>query len=586
MTLETIAAIGDDPPSPACPTWQPEPADHIGANRWPTVQLHHLRAHDRFVRSRNRSIRRRAGGRLVFQIFGALAEFERQIIRERTHAGLDAARAKGRKLGRKPALGAKDIQVAKVLLVDPESRSRRLRAGSGFPLRRSIGICRPRGRASPSPDQKSVEASTDPSSFGASRVPRMSPEEILIGVAGEEARQFTAQPLAQTPIEILIGRVLQACRISAPSRTFRRVSLARSCFVRRALRFARRTSISASRCSIVFFAIASSRISRRSNEDRLASAVNRCRAIVHFVEHELSASGTKQQRSLRRCLEGRAYELLRNSAADIMLASGDHRLAIYHLSMKPLSRTSGRSAVAAIAYRAGQKLTNERDGITHDFTAKQGVEHAEIILPDGVSADWGAGNRSVLWNAAEAAEKRRDARVAREFEVALPHELSAEQRIEAAREMAQLLADRYGTAVDFAVHAPHRSSDVRNHHAHLLMTTRQVRTRVWATKDTSSGRTSGCCEWPADDRHAASRSSATVGGELQTSGLRGRVSIFGSITVRMRIAGWRSSRPRRLGVHATQMQRRGLAVSRGRLDDGVARRNAELIREKPEQLLP
>ena len=81
-----------------------------------------------------------------------------------------------------------------------------------------------------------------------------------------------------------------------------------------------------------------------------------------------------------------------------------------------------------MAYRAGEKLTNERDGITHDFSRKQGVEHAEIVLPEGVSADW-ARDRSDLWNAAEFAEKRKDARVAREFEIALPHELSAEQRL-------------------------------------------------------------------------------------------------------------------------------------------------------------
>ena len=82
-------------------------------------------------------------------------------------------------------------------------------------------------------------------------------------------------------------------------------------------------------------------------------------------------------------------------------------------------------------------MTNERDGITHDYTAKQGVEHAEIVLPEGSDADW-ARDRSDLWNAAEFAEKRKDARVAREFEIALPHELSAEQRLEAAREMAAL----------------------------------------------------------------------------------------------------------------------------------------------------
>ncbi|MBZ4138292.1 MobA/MobL family protein, partial [Escherichia fergusonii] len=89
-------------------------------------------------------------------------------------------------------------------------------------------------------------------------------------------------------------------------------------------------------------------------------------------------------------------------------------MAIYHLSAKPISRGSGRSAVAAAAYRCAERLTNERDGLVHDFTRKQGVEHSEIVLPDGVGADW-ALDRSALWNAAEFAEKRKDARVAREF---------------------------------------------------------------------------------------------------------------------------------------------------------------------------
>jgi hypothetical protein len=159
-------------------------------------------------------------------------------------------------------------------------------------------------------------------------------------------------------------------------------------------------------------------------------------------------------------------------------------MAIYHLSMKPLSRSSGRSAVAAAAYRAAENLTNERDGITHDFTRRSGIEHAEIALPgDKISADghvalgdgpdW-ARDRSALWNAAEAVERRKDSRVAREIEVSLPYELSAEQRLTLTREFAQSLASRYGVAVDFAIHSPHGHTDTRNHHAHLMLTTRKV----------------------------------------------------------------------------------------------------------------
>jgi ATP-dependent exoDNAse (exonuclease V) alpha subunit len=141
--------------------------------------------------------------------------------------------------------------------------------------------------------------------------------------------------------------------------------------------------------------------------------------------------------------------------------------------MKPMSRASGRSAVAAAAYRAAEKLENLRDGLVHDFRGRSGVEHAEIVLPEGADAEW-ARDRSALWNAAETSEKRKDARVAREIEVALPHELSAKQRLALTRELAQGLADRYGVAVDFAIHSPHGDTDIRNDHAHLMMTTRKV----------------------------------------------------------------------------------------------------------------
>nr|ANC67832.1 Ti-type conjugative transfer relaxase TraA [Ancylobacter novellus]ANC67898.1 Ti-type conjugative transfer relaxase TraA [Xanthobacter autotrophicus] len=237
-----------------------------------------------------------------------------------------------------------------------------------------------------------------------------------------------------------------------------------------------------------------------------------------------------------------------------------------------------------MAYRAGEKLTNERDGITHDFSRKQGVEHAEIVLPEGVSADW-ARDRSDLWNAAEFAEKRKDARVAREFEIALPHELSAEQRLEAAREMAQELADRYGAAVDFAIHAPHEASDVRNHHAHILMTTRQV------TEDGLGDKTYLEREnkWllahdlPTTDmqlRDLRQRWEGIANERLAMAGLDIRIDHRSHMERGLEIAP-----TEHMGVHATQMERRGLDVSRARLDEEAARRNAELIREKPEQVL-
>lgn len=161
-------------------------------------------------------------------------------------------------------------------------------------------------------------------------------------------------------------------------------------------------------------------------------------------------------------------------------------VAIYHLSVKPISRGTGRSATAAAAYRAAERIRDELTGETFDYRRKRGVEHAEIVLP-GTAASGETGwarDRQQLWNAAERAERRKDARVAREYEVALPHELSAAERLALTRAFAQTLADRFGCAVDLAIHAPHREGDTRNHHAHLLATTRRVEARGLGAKTT------------------------------------------------------------------------------------------------------
>lgn len=144
-------------------------------------------------------------------------------------------------------------------------------------------------------------------------------------------------------------------------------------------------------------------------------------------------------------------------------------MAIFHASTKPLSRSSGRSAVAAAAYRSGTALTDEHTGLRHDFTRKGGVESAHTFMPDGSAVD-----REQLWNAAEAAEKRKDARTAREWEVALPAELSQGQRKELAYGFARELASRYGVGADCAIHVPSKDGDQRNYHAHILTTTRHA----------------------------------------------------------------------------------------------------------------
>jgi len=147
-------------------------------------------------------------------------------------------------------------------------------------------------------------------------------------------------------------------------------------------------------------------------------------------------------------------------------------MASYHLSVKSTSRAKGQSSVAAAAYRSGERLLDERTGGVHDFSRKSGIEQKEIIAPSG-APEW-VKNRERLWNAVEQSEKRKDAKVAREFEIALPSELSKNEQQALAREFAQTLADRYGVAVDMAIHRPHRKGDERNAHAHLLTTTRGI----------------------------------------------------------------------------------------------------------------
>jgi len=161
-------------------------------------------------------------------------------------------------------------------------------------------------------------------------------------------------------------------------------------------------------------------------------------------------------------------------------------MAIYHLHAKPFRRTEGRSATAAAAYRAGERIVDERTGVEHDYTRKRGVLGAMLLLPGG-----GTESRSDFWNRVEKHHRRGDAVTAREVEISLPRELDAEQREALTLQFAQELADRYGVAVDVALHAPRSVSDrdleknpeqfhmtdpdtgIRhngNWHAHLLMT--------------------------------------------------------------------------------------------------------------------
>lgn len=143
----------------------------------------------------------------------------------------------------------------------------------------------------------------------------------------------------------------------------------------------------------------------------------------------------------------------------------------YRCSVRPISRRTGGCATAAAAYRAGERLYDERTGLTHDYQRRTGVEYAELLRPS--VATW-VESREQLWNAAEQAERRSNARVAREVIACFPHQLSVNERFRTGRELGKWLVNQYGVAVDIAWHIPDKKGDQRNYHVHLLFTTREV----------------------------------------------------------------------------------------------------------------
>jgi ATP-dependent exoDNAse (exonuclease V) alpha subunit len=151
-------------------------------------------------------------------------------------------------------------------------------------------------------------------------------------------------------------------------------------------------------------------------------------------------------------------------------------MAIFRMQISSVARSAGRRATAAAAYRAGERIRDERSGELHNYSRRRDVLHTEIFLPsqfDGVPIAW-ARNREKLWNTAEHAEKRHNSRIAREYQVSLPSELDAGQRLALARSFSREIAERYKVAVDLSVHEPRANGDPRNFHAHLLTTTREV----------------------------------------------------------------------------------------------------------------
>ena len=263
-------------------------------------------------------------------------------------------------------------------------------------------------------------------------------------------------------------------------------------------------------------------------------------------------------------------------------------IAIYHWNIGIVSRGKGKSAVAAAAYRSGEKLTNEWDGMTHDYTRKGGVVHTEIMLPPHAPPSFS--DRSTLWNSVELYEKAGNAQLAREIDAALPIELSREEQIRLVREYCSSQFVSKGMCADFCIH----DKGDGNPHCHIMLTMRPLDERgAWAAKSKKEY-------------------------DLDESGERIRLSSGRYKTHKVDLTGWndkgnallwrkawadytndfleRNGSPERIdhrsnaergideiptvhmGVAACQMEKKGIATEKGELNRSIQKTN-RLIRE-------
>lgn len=235
-------------------------------------------------------------------------------------------------------------------------------------------------------------------------------------------------------------------------------------------------------------------------------------------------------------------------------------MAIFHLTAKFISRGKGQSAIAAAAYRSGERLRDEAAGEVKAYHARsERIVFTDIMAPKD-APEW-AHDRNRLWNEAEQAEKRKDAQLAREIEVALPHELTEQQREWLVKDFAREAFVRKGYAVDIAIHAPDKESDERNHHAHLLVTRRTLGPEGFAkTKDWQLDK-GQLEEWREQWAHLANR-------HLERHGHEARIDHRS-----LEAQGADREPGVHLGYAANEMTRRGAASDRMDELQGVKQRN-------------
>lgn len=244
-------------------------------------------------------------------------------------------------------------------------------------------------------------------------------------------------------------------------------------------------------------------------------------------------------------------------------------MAIYHFSVKDIGRGKGRSAVACAAYRSGEKLNCERYGLEQDYTKKQGVEFKKIYAPENAKKE--LLDRQSLWNEVEKVEKRVNSNLAREFEIAFPHELNAEQRQEMLDELCQKIVDRHNVVVDAVIHAPHTKggTDERNYHAHIMFTGRQLdrKTGDFAknrNRDFNKGKASETVtQWRKDFADIVNR-------QLERIGCDERVSHLSYKDLKYDLEPTIHE-----GAKVTELRRQGIDTEISLANDAIRERNAE-----------
>ena len=263
-------------------------------------------------------------------------------------------------------------------------------------------------------------------------------------------------------------------------------------------------------------------------------------------------------------------------------------MAIYHCSIKIIKRSQGRSAVAAAAYRSGQRLTNEWDGITHDYTKKGGVVHSEILLPAHAPPEFS--DRSTLWNSVEKSEKSCNAQLAREIEIALPVELDRQEQTRLVHAYVRDAFVASGMCADFSIH----DKGDGNPHAHIMLTIRPLKENgEWGAKCRK--------EYDLDghDQRILISSGRFKSHRVNTTDWNdpGKAEVWRAVWAdACNRALEQISRPERIdhrsyirqgvqkiptvhmGVAATQMERRSLATEKGAVNREIAAQN-RLLKE-------